>query len=88
MRKLLGMLNRSLNFSGHRLRQKPIEGIGSVDKVHRILRRCEAGKLSVKGADCSGLKLMPITDEQKSVLKLFDCNYIVNKEFLKSIGVR
>jgi transposase len=72
----------------NRLRQKPIEGIGSVDKVHRILGRCEAGKLSVKGFDCSGLKLMPLTDEQKSVLTLFDCNYIVKKEFLKSIGVR
>jgi len=72
----------------NRLRQKPIEEIGSVDKVHRILRRCEAGKLSVKGSDCSGLKLMPISDEQKSVLTLFDCNYIVKKEFLKSIGVR
>jgi len=72
----------------NRLRQKPIEGIGSVDKVHRILRRCEAGKLGVKGFDRSGLKLMPLTDEQKSVLTLFDCNYIVKKEFLKSIGVR
>jgi transposase len=72
----------------NRLRQKPIEEIGSVDKVHRILRRCEAGKLSVKGSDCSGLKLMPLTDEQKSVLTLFDCNYIVKNEFLKSIGVR
>jgi transposase len=70
------------------LRQKPIEGIGSVDKVHRILRGSEVGKLSVKGSDCSGLKLMPLTDEQKSVLTLFDCNYIVKKEFLKSIGVR
>jgi transposase len=72
----------------NRLRQKPIEGIGSVDKVHRILRGSEVGKLSVKGSDCSGLKLMPLTDEQKSVLTLFDCNYIVKKEFLKSIGVR
>jgi transposase len=72
----------------NRLRQEPIEEMGSVDKVHRILRRCEVGKLSVKGSDCSGLKLMPITDEQKSVLTLFDCNYIVKNEFLKSIGVR
>jgi hypothetical protein len=40
----------------------------------------------VKGTDCCGLKLMPITDEQKSVLRLFDCNYIVKNKFLKSIG--
>ncbi|MBU4076554.1 MAG: hypothetical protein KKI06_07585, partial [Euryarchaeota archaeon] len=72
----------------NRLRQKPIEGIGSVDKVHRILRGCEVGKLSVKGSDCSGLKLMPLTDEQKSVLKLFDCDYLVRRDFLRSIGVK
>ncbi|MCX9075693.1 MAG: IS1634 family transposase [Candidatus Methanoperedens sp.] len=72
----------------NRLRPKPIKGIGSVDKVHRILRRCEVGKLSVKGTNCSGLKLMPLTEEQKNVLKLFDCNYIVRGEFLKSIGVK
>jgi transposase len=72
----------------NRLRQEPIQGIGSMDKVYRILRRCEVGKLSVKGSDCSGLKLMPLTDEQKNVLKLFDCNYIVRGEFLKSIGVK
>src|SRR5574341_184449 len=71
----------------NRLRQKPIEGIGSVEKVYKTLRRCEVGKLSVRGTDCDGLKLMPITDEQKNVLKLFDCNYIVRREFLKSIGV-
>jgi len=72
----------------NRLRQKPIEEIGSVEKVHRILRRCEVGKLSVKGSDRTGLKLMPITDEQKSVLRLFDCNYIVKGEFLKSLGIK
>jgi hypothetical protein len=72
----------------NRLRQKPIEGIGSVEKVHRILRRCEVGKLSVKGSDCGGLKLMPPTDEQKSILKLFDCDYLVRRDFLKSIGVK
>ena len=72
----------------NRLRQEPIEGIGSVDKVHRILRGCEVGKLSVKGSDCSVLKLMPLTDEQKNVLKRFDCNYIVRGEFLKSLGIK
>ena len=72
----------------NRLRQTPIEGIGSVEKVHRILRRCEVGKLSVKGSDCNGLKLMPLKDGQKSVLKLFDCDYLVRRDFLKSIGVK
>ncbi len=71
----------------NRLRQKPIEGIGSVEKVYKTLRKCEVGKLSFKRTDRGGLKLMPITDEQKNVLKLFDCNYIVRGEFLKSIGI-
>jgi transposase len=72
----------------NRLRQKPIEGIGSVDKVHKILRGCEVGKLRMKGDDCGGLKLMPLTDGQKSVLKLFDCDYLMRRDFLKSIGVK
>jgi transposase len=72
----------------NRLRQKPIEEISSVDKVHKILRRCEVGKLSVKGSECNGLKLMPLTDEQKNVLTLFDCNYIVRGKFLKSLGIK
>ncbi len=72
----------------NRLRQKPIEGVGSVEKLHRILRGCEVGKLRVKGYDRSGLKLMPLTEEQKNILKSFDCNYIVRGEFLKSIGVK
>ena len=44
--------------------------------------------MDMKGTDCSGLKLMPLTDEQKSVLKLFDCDYLVRRNFLKSIGVK
>jgi len=72
----------------NRLRQQPIEGIGSVDKVHRILRRCEVGKIRVKGTDFGGLKLMPLTDDQNNILKLFDCNYIVRREFLKSLCVK
>ena len=72
----------------NKLRQRPIEGIGSVEKVHKILRRCEIGKLGVKGTECSGLKLMPLTDEQSSILKLFDSNYLARRDYLKSIGVK
>ena len=72
----------------NKLRQKPIEGIGSVGKVYRILRRCEVGRLSVKGTDCSGLKLMPLMDGQKSIMELFDCSYLARKDYLKSIGVK
>jgi len=72
----------------NKLRQRPIEGIGSVEKVHKILRRCEIGKLGMKGTEYSGLKLMPLTDEQSSILKLFDSNYLARIDYLKSIGVK
>jgi len=71
----------------NRLREKPIEDIGSVQKAYRILGRCELGRLSVKGTECGGLKLMPVTDEQKKFLKLFDCNYLVRSDYVKSICV-
>ena len=59
-----------------------------MEKVHKILRRCEIGKLGMKGTEYSGLKLMPLTDEQSSILKLFDSNYLARIDYLKSIGVK
>jgi transposase len=72
----------------NKLRQKAIENIGSVAKVYRILKNCEVGKLSVKGTDFSGLKLMPLTNEQEIVLDLFNCNYLARRDYLESIGVK
>jgi len=72
----------------NRLRQKATENIGSVAKVYRILKHCEVGKLSVKGTDFSGLKLMPLTNEQEIILDLFNCNYLTRRDYLESIGVK
>jgi transposase len=70
----------------NKLREKPIEGVGSVRKVHKMLRRCELGKMSVKGTNRSRKMLMPLNDGQKSVMKLFNSGYLVEGSYLRSIG--
>jgi len=71
----------------NKLREQPIEGIGSVRRVHKTLKRSEIGKISVKGTKYSGKKLIPPTEEQKSILELFDCDYLVEGSYLRSIGI-
>jgi transposase len=71
----------------NKLREQPIEGIGSVRKVHKTLKRSEIGKISVNGTKYSGKKLIPTTEEQKSILELFDCGYLVEASYLRSIGI-
>ena len=71
----------------NKLREQPIEGIGSVRKVHKTLKRSEIGKISVNGTKYSGKKLIPTTEEQKSILELFNCGYLVEGSYLRSIGI-
>jgi len=71
----------------NKLREQPIEGIGSVRKVHKTLKRSEIGKISVNGTKYSGNKLIPTTEEQKSILELFNCGYLVEGSYLRSIGI-
>jgi len=71
----------------NKLREQPIEGIGSVRKVHKTLKRSEIGKISVNGTKHSGKKLIPTTEEQKSILELFNCDYLVEGSYLRSIGI-
>lgn len=71
----------------NKLREQPIEGIGSVRRVHKTLKRSEIGKISVKGTKYSGKKLIPPTGEQKSILELFDCGYLAEDSYLRSIGI-
>ena len=47
----------------------------------------EIGKISVKGTKYGGKKLIPTTEEQKSILELFDCGYLVESSYLRSIGI-
>ena len=71
----------------NKIREKPIEEVGSVRAVHRTLRRCELGNVCVRGTNRSVNKLMPLTNEQKSVMGLFDCSYLAEGSYLRSIGV-
>ncbi|MEA1997845.1 MAG: hypothetical protein U9N61_00770 [Euryarchaeota archaeon] len=65
-----------------------IEGVSSVNKVYRILKRCEIGKLGLKGDKSRILKLTTMTNVQKNILKMFNCNYLGVNSHLKSIGVK
>lgn len=71
----------------NKLREQPIEGIGSVRRVHKTLKRSEIGKISVKGTKYSGKKLIPPTEKQKSILELFNCGYLAEDSYLRLIGI-
>ena len=72
----------------NRLRERPVEAVSSVGKVHSTLARCEVAKLGVRGTECVGRKLMPPTGVQKSIMQLFDCKYLTEGRYLKSIGIK
>jgi hypothetical protein len=42
---------------------------------------------AVNGTKHSGKKLIPTTEEQKSILELFNCDYLVEGSYLRSIGI-
>jgi len=70
----------------NKLRERPIDEVGSARKVHKTLSRCELGKVSVNGTNRSGLRLMPLTADQKSIMELFNCSYLAKSSYLRSIG--
>jgi len=70
----------------NKLKERPINGVGSVRKIYKTLRRCELGRVSVNGTNRSGLKLMPLTADQKSIMKLFNCSCLEQSSYLRSIG--
>jgi transposase len=69
----------------NRLREAPVE---DVRKVYSTLGRCEVAKLGVRGTKCEGRKLMHVTDVQKSIMELFNCKYLEESGYLKSIGIK
>ncbi len=71
----------------NRLRGSPIKAVGSVGKAYQIMGGCEVGKVSVRGTDLSGKKLMPLNSTQRAILKLLNCEYLGEKEYLKSLGI-
>jgi len=69
----------------NKLRDKPIDEVGSVRKVYNALRGCELGRIGVNGTNRSVLKLTTLTNDQKIIMKLFNCSYLAQRSYLKSI---
>lgn len=70
----------------NRLREANID-IRSSQKTYEILRGGIIGKMSLKSTGEESLNLIQLQSQQKMVLELFKCEGIVEKNYLKSIGV-
>ncbi len=70
----------------NRLREANIN-IRSSQKTYEILRDGIIGKMSLKSTGEESLNLMQLQSQQKMILELFQCEGIVEKNYLKSIGV-
>ena len=70
----------------NRLREANID-LRSSQKTYDILRDGIIGKISLKSTDEESLNLMQLQSQQKMILELFHCEGIVEKRYLKSIGV-
>jgi transposase len=81
------VLSYLLNISiTNRLREANID-IKSSQKTYEILRDGIIGKMSLKNTDEESLNLMQLQSQQKKILEVFHCEGIVDKNYLKSIGV-
>lgn len=70
----------------NRLREANID-IRSSQKTYEILRGGIIGKMSLKSTGEESLNLMQLQSQQKMILELFQCEGIVEKNYLKSIGI-
>jgi len=70
----------------NRLREANIN-IKSSQKTYDILRDGIIGKMSLKSTGEESINLMQLQSQQKIILELFQCEGIVEKNYLKSIGV-
>lgn len=68
------------------LREANID-IRSSQKTYDILRDGIIGKMSLKSTGEESLNLMQLQSQQKKILELFQCEDIVEKNYLKSIGI-
>jgi transposase len=81
------VLSYLLNISiTNRLREANID-IKSSQKTYEILRDGIIGKMSLKNTDEESLNLMQLQSQQKKILEVFHCEGMVDKNYLKSIGV-
>jgi hypothetical protein len=70
----------------NRLREANIY-IRSSQRTYDILRDGIIGKMSLKNTGEESLNLMQLQSQQKLILELFQCEGIVEKKYLKSIGI-
>jgi transposase len=70
----------------NRLRKANID-VKSSKKTYEILRDGIVGKMSLKSTGEESLNLMQLQLQQEKILELFQCEGIVEKNYLKSIGV-
>lgn len=70
----------------NRLREANID-IKSSQKTYNILRDGIIGKMSFKSTGEESLNLMQLQSRQKMILELFQCECIVDKNYLKSLGI-
>src|SRR5574341_22659 len=70
----------------NRLREANID-IKSSQKTYEILRDGIIGKIDLKSTNEESLNLMQLQSQQKMILELFQCEGIVERNYLKSIGI-
>ena len=69
------------------MRKNKIDEVTSVQKVYQVMSKCSVGEISVRGTKHQGKKIATPTDLQKRLLELFGCEYLVEEEYVKSIGL-
>jgi len=71
----------------NKLRKNKIDEITSVQRVYQVMSKCSAGEINVRATEHRGKKIATPTNLQKRLLELFGCEYLVEEEYVKSIGL-
>lgn len=71
----------------NRLKEVDIN-IRSSQKVYEVLKDGIIGKITMTSTDDEFLKLISLKPQQKEILKLFQSENVVRREYLKSIGIK
>lgn len=63
-------------------------GVRSPQKVYDVLKNGIIGKIKMKSTGDEFLKLISLQSQQKAILELFQCENVVRKGYLKSMGIK
>ena len=69
-----------------KLREYKIEGISSVRKLYKTLKRCLIGEIKLKGIKTIK-KIKTLKPIEKKILKIFGCEHLVEKRHLRVLGI-